>query len=162
MKETSPIHLDLFEVIKLAIASGEEDGGVDEDLEHVQVGEPEKKIPEKVVISKAAVEVNKAEPVVLPEPPSQLDDMLQQVIAAFSSLPQSQRLLLAFVSFFFITKMLFFRSKSDPIRADSLEDLAQHVDNLTNKVPLLVTWLSRRAAFLSAFQSRTECRLNGS
>ena len=59
MKETSPIHLDLFEVIKLAIASGEEEGGVDEDLEHVQVGKPEKKIPEKVVISKAAVEAKK-------------------------------------------------------------------------------------------------------
>jgi len=125
LKETSPIHLDLFEVIKSAIASGEE-GGEIVDLEV----EPDEEITSTVEVKVAETATD--------ETTSQVEGIFRQLVAAVLSLTQSQQLLLAFVVVYFVIKMLF--RKNDPT-ADTIDDLAQKVDNLTNEVMEMKTML---------------------
>jgi len=121
LKETSPIHLDLFEVIKTALASGEEGGEVeDTDIE------PKEEM--EIATTETEEETNVTTP---DTTTSQVESKFDQLIAAFSSLTQNQQLLLAFVIFYFVTKMIF--PKKD-LTADKVNDLAQKVDGLANEV----------------------------
>ncbi|KAL7537292.1 hypothetical protein ACHAXR_009090 [Thalassiosira sp. AJA248-18] len=119
LKETSPIHLDLFEEIKSAIASGEEgEGIVDLEVED----EPD----EVEVVVKEEKEA--AAPI---EIVSQFEGIFRQFVAVFLSLTQNQQLLLALVVLYFVTKILFHETE---LRAETVDNLSQKVDDLTNEV----------------------------
>lgn len=113
MKETSPIHLDLFEVIKSAIASSE--GG--EEISDIVAEEPDE---ETTTIPTDA------------EPVESVKATLSQVVASLVSMPQNQQLLLAFVVLYFVTKILF--GKKQYPSADAIDELSQNVEDLTNEV----------------------------
>jgi len=131
LKETSPIHLDLFEVIKKAIASGEE-GGEIEDSEADTQPEEEANVATAVVEEEGLRNKTTASEIAtMDETPPQVEGMLQQLVAALLSLTQNQQLLLAVVVLYFLTKMIL--SKKDPT-ADKMDDLARQVDDLTNEV----------------------------
>ncbi len=120
LKETSPIHLDLFEVIKAAIVSGE--GG--EGKEDLEVEEPEEadiKMPTDIEVTESASGV------IL----SQVEGILRQVVTSFLSLPQSQQLLLGIVVLYFVAKLIFGK-KTDA--AEAFDDLTRKVDDLTLEV----------------------------
>jgi len=138
LKETSPIHLDLYEVIKKAIASGEEGGEIEDSEVEAQ---PEEEVNVATTVVEKDGLRNKAtasEIATMDETPPQVEDMLQQLVAALLSLTQNQQLLLAFVVLYFLTKMIF--SKKDPT-TDKMDDLARQVDDLTNEVRNIKTML---------------------
>jgi hypothetical protein len=129
-KETSPIHLDLFEVIKSAIAAGEEGGEIED-----QAVEPEEEM-------EALEEAEKIEPVetTANETLSQLKDKAQQVMAAFLSLPQNQQMLLAFVVLYFMAKMIF---PGRDRNSEAIDELTTKVDSLTAEVVELKVMMKR-------------------
>lgn len=124
MKETSPIHLDLFEVIKAAIVSGEEGEGAGE-LEVEE--EPEEETKKQPAEAEAAEKPSTTANAIF----SQMEAIFRQTVATVSSLPQNQQLVLAFIVFYFITKIVFRRK--DPA-AETIDNLNQKIDDLTNEV----------------------------
>ena len=62
---------------------------------------------------------------------SQMKAAFRQVVATISSLPQIQQIVLAFIVFYFITKIVFVRKDS---AAETINDLNQKIDDLTKEV----------------------------
>lgn len=120
MKETSPIHLDLFEVIKSAIASGEEGG---------EISELEAEVPEE---ESKVIEMEKKE-TTANATLSKIQGIISQAVAVFLSLTQKQKLLFGFVVLYFVTKVLFRRRYADPT-SETLDNLNKKVDDLTSEV----------------------------
>jgi len=118
LKETSPIHLDLFEEIKSAISSSE--GG--EHIKDLEVESDEEIINIPIEVEELETTTN--------ETLSQIESMYRQFVAAFSSLTQNQQLLLVFVVLYFATRILIRKDSS----AGAIDDLAQKVDGLTKEV----------------------------
>lgn len=123
MKETSPIHLDLFDVIKSAIASTSDEG--DEDVKDLEVKELE---DEEITNHPAEIKEPSLEISTKNETISQIESMFRQFVATFSSLSQNQQLLLACIVLYSVTKI--FTRKGD-VRSEAIDD---KVDNLTNEV----------------------------
>lgn len=123
MKETSPIHLDLFDVIKSAIASTSDEG--DEGVKDLEVEELE---DEEITNRPAEINEPSLESSTKSETISQIESMFRQFVATFSSLSQNQQLLLACIVLYFVTKI--FTRKGD-VRSEAIDD---KVDNLTNEV----------------------------
>jgi len=120
LKETSPIHLDLFEVIKSAIASSE--GG--EEISDIVAEEPDEETPSIPTDAEPAESVKATL--------SQIESTIRQVMTSLVSMPQNQQLMFAFVVLYFVTKMLF--GKKQYPSADAIDELSQHVEDLTNEV----------------------------
>ena len=119
MKETSPIHLDLFEVIKSAIASSE--GG--EEISDIVAEEPDE---ETTTIPTDAEPAESVKATL-----SHIEGAVRQVVASLVSMPQNQQLLLAFVFLYFVTKIL--SGKKYP-SSDAIDELSQNVEDLANEV----------------------------
>lgn len=124
LKETSPIHLDLFEVIKAAIASGEKGEGAGE-LEVEE--EPEEEAKEQPLEAETVAKPPTTTNTIF----SQMKAVFRQVVATISSLPHIQQIVLAFIVFYFITKIVFVRKDS---AAETINDLNQKIDDLTKEV----------------------------
>ena len=120
MKETSPIHLDLFEVIKSAIASSE--GG--EEISDIVAEEPDE---ETTTIPTDAEPAGSVKATL-----SHIEGTIRQFVASLVSMPQNQQLLLAFVVLYFVTKIIF--GKKQYPSADAIDELSQNVEDLTNEV----------------------------
>ena len=117
LTETKPIHLDLFEVVKLAIASDQESTG---DLEV----ETEEETETLAIMTPSVKEEEKADKDIM----QQLTNIFQNFASAAIQSPQYVQIMAVVVSMFFL--YLVFRKKSvhEP---QSIDDLARKVDQMT-------------------------------
>ena len=128
LKETAPIHLDLFEVIRSAIissSSGERGGeGITEQESIADEGMAEEGNKE-VVTNTPTEEV---------EPKSAVKGIIQ-FAASILSKPRNQQLILA-IGLSFAAKMLFFRGGDAALTsaAQEMDHLSKKVDELTKEV----------------------------
>lgn len=122
LKETPPIHLDLFEVIKSAIAAASEGG---EDIKDIEDEEQEDDITApSIETEEPAAATNTAL--------TQIEGVLRQAVSMFLTLSPNQQLLVAFFVLYFLAKMFF--GKKGAIRSEEIDDLAQKVDDLAREV----------------------------
>ena len=126
LKETAPIHIDLFQVIKSALASGEEGmEGIGEDSA----------LP-------ADEEAEEAEAAAIETPTmSLIESTFRDLVDALSSLTLNQLLLLAFVALYFLSK-IFFRRTEVPT-TETVDNLTRKVDDLTLEVREMKAVLER-------------------
>lgn len=128
LTETKPIHLDLFEVIKLAISSEENNGeGVELELEE----EPE--IETKVSPVPVEVETRKQ-----PDTLSPFQRCAQQLSSTFWALPREYQVLSGVL--FFGSVWMWTRGGSRNDR--KLDDLQWKVDQLNNELNEIKTLLN--------------------
>lgn len=126
--ETAPIHLDLFEVVKAAIASGEEGGQIGEIEEEVLEEEVEVKQPEGAEVSAS-------------DTLSKMQGVFRGAVAALLSLSPTQKLLLGSVASYLIAKMLS-RGAHEP-DTEAIRQLTQKVDDLKAEVGEMRALLER-------------------
>ena len=142
MKETSPIHLDLFEEIKSAIASS--DGG--EGITDMEDAEEE---ANEDVTSSTQVE---SEPGTIP---SKDGGIVRQVVTSFLSMPKLQILLGVGVLYFGANMLLSNRSDTS---ANAIAELSHKVDDLSREVSEMKAMLEA-VLKLSANQSSQRSEL---
>ena len=116
MKETSPIHLDLFEEIKSAIASSDDGEGIT-DMEDVE--EEAKEVSIQV----------ESEPATTTSPKD--GGIVHRVISSFLSMPKLQILLGVGVLYFGAKMLLSNRRDSN---ASAIAELSHKVDDLSKEV----------------------------
>jgi hypothetical protein len=120
LKETPPVHHDLFEVITKAISSSV-------DSESEAINDLESKRPDNDE-ERAHMDAGETATVTTP-PSSPFDSIFRQIIAAFSSMTPIQQIAMI-VAIYFVAKVIFFR-KNDLRDADNL---AHKVDELANEI----------------------------
>ena len=144
VKETSPIHLDLFEVIKTAIAEDGEGGEMIEDGPEKEVeedGRDDTKPPASDDVGDIA-----AHSLV-----SQAQALISRAIATVLSIPPWQQAVLAVMLLYLASRVLL-RRRSDP-SSHQIEELNRKIDDLTIEIRevkvLLETMLRQRGETIS-------------
>ena len=136
MKETSPIHLDLFEEIKSAIASSDEGEGIT-DMENVEE-EANEDVTSSVQVESESITI-----------PSKEGGIVRRVVTSFLSMPKLQILLGVGVLYFGANILLSSRRDAN---ANAIAELSHKVDDLSREVKEMKAMLEA-ALKVSANQS---------
>lgn len=124
LKETSGLHLDLFEVIKSAITSTENGGAIAD----VDVEEPDDGVTQMSTEVEGEMDAAKVD-----TPSHYFEGILSRSIVAGSSLSQRHQLLLLLFVLYFVTTM-FFLGTSESSSNGEVTDLVRKVEDLTKEV----------------------------
>ncbi len=124
LKETSGLHLDLFEVIKSAITSTENGGAIT----NVDAEEPGQEVTKMSTEAEGVIDTDKVN-----TPLHYFEYILRQSIVAVSSLSQRQQLYLALFIMYLVTKLSFLGIRTESSSGETM-DLVHRVEDLAKEV----------------------------
>ena len=124
LKETSGLHLDLFEVIKSAITSTQNGGAITV----VDMGEPDREVTTTSTEAEGEMAAVKVD-----TPSNYFDGLLRHLVVAAASLSHREQILLVLFVLYLVAKMMFLGSRNKHGSGEVMY-LAQRVEELTKEV----------------------------